>query len=74
MKIKLGTIRRKKHITQEELANHVGVNKSFISRVETGTKDMSFPLAVAIADYLNVSLDDIAGRKVKAEANQNHEN
>ena len=69
----LKDIRTAKGITQESVANHVGVTNTFISRVEHGTKDMSFSLAIEIADYLNVSLDEIAGRK-KSEVNPNLEN
>lgn len=65
----LKDVRTAKGITQESIANHVGVTTAFISRVEHGTKDMSFSLATEIADFLNVSLDEIAGRQ-KPEINQ----
>lgn len=58
----LKDLRTAKNIKLTELAEHVGVSKTFISRVEHGTKDMSFSLAIEIADFLNVSLDEIAGR------------
>lgn len=61
-------MRTAKGITQESVANHVGVTTAFISRVEHGTKDMSFSLATEIADYLDVSLDELAGRQ-KTEIN-----
>lgn len=59
----LKDVRTAKGITQEKIASHVGVTTAFISRVEHGTKDMSFSLATEIADYLDVSLDELAGRR-----------
>ncbi len=63
MDIRLKSIRKEKKITQRDIAKHIGVTPSFISRVENDTKDISFKLALQIADYLNVSLDELAGRK-----------
>ena len=59
--------RTEKNITQQELAETIGVSRSFIARVEAGTKPISLDLAAAIADYLNVSLDELAGRKQQQE-------
>ncbi|MDE5885913.1 MAG: helix-turn-helix domain-containing protein [Oscillospiraceae bacterium] len=60
----LKDVRTAKKVKATELAEHVGVSKAFISRVEHGTKDMSFSIAIEIADFLNVSLDEIAGRTI----------
>lgn len=63
MEIRLKNIRTEKNITQEEIAQHVGVTKAFICRVEKGTRNITLSLATDIADYLDVSLDELAGRK-----------
>ena len=63
MKIRLKDIRKKKNITQEEMAKEVGVTPAYICRVEKGTRNISLSLATDIADYLEVSLDEIAGRE-----------
>lgn len=60
----LKDVRTAKKVKATELAEHIGVSKAFISRVEHGTKDMSFSIAIEIADFLNVSLDEIAGRTI----------
>ena len=60
--MRLKNIRTEKNITQEEIANRIGVTKSFISRVEKGTRDISLSLSSDIADYLDISLDELAGR------------
>ena len=63
MEIRLKNIRTKKKITQEEIAKRIGVTKAYICRVEKGTRDINLSLAADIADYLGVSLDELAGRK-----------
>lgn len=73
MKICLKDVRESRAVTQEAIAQHIGVTQTFISRVENGTKDMSFSLMTEIADYLDVSLDEIAGRQ-KPETKANLEN
>ncbi len=62
MENQLKNIRTLRNITQIELAEQVGVTQKHISQIEHGITNMSFPLACEIADYLNVSLDELAGR------------
>lgn len=63
MELRLKNIRTEKKITQEEIAKRIGVTKAYICRVEKGTRDINLSLAADIADYLGVSLDELAGRK-----------
>ena len=63
MELRLKNIRKEKNITQEEIAKRIGVTKAYICRVEKGTRDINLSLAADIADYLGVSLDELAGRK-----------
>ena len=73
MNICLRAIREARNISQEDIAKQIGVSQQFISRVEKGNKPISLDLAVEIADFLNVSLDEIAGRTVidqKIEVNE----
>ncbi len=73
MEIRLKDVRESRNVIQEAVAQHIGVSQQFISRVEKGTKQISLDLASDVADYLGVSLDEIAGRQ-KPESNQNLEN
>lgn len=66
----LRNVRIAKKVKAIEVAKHLGVSTAFISRVEHGTKDMSFSLAIEIADFLDVSLDEIAGRNITAPINE----
>lgn len=61
--IQLKKIRKDYKVTLEELANYLEVNKSYLSRVENGIHPISVSLAISIADYFGISLDDLFGRK-----------
>lgn len=71
MNIRLKDIREARNMSQDDIAKQIGVSQQFISRVERGNKSISLDLAVEIADFLNVSLDEIAGRQ-KPEAGPTH--
>lgn len=73
MEIRLKDVRESRNVTQEAVAQHIGVSQQFISRVEKGTKQISLDLASDVADYLGVSLDEIAGRQ-KPESSPNIKN
>ncbi|MBR1528558.1 MAG: helix-turn-helix transcriptional regulator [Oscillospiraceae bacterium] len=62
MDIRLKDIREARNMSQDDIAKQIGVSQQFISRVERGNKSISLDLAAEIADFLNVSLDEIAGR------------
>ena len=55
--------RRRDLITQEELAEMVGVSGQTISAYERNIQTPSLDIAVGIADALGVSLDWLAGRE-----------
>ena len=65
MKIRFGEIlkdlRRKKDITQEELADILGVTSQSVSRWEKGVCYPDMELLPAIANYFNVTVDDLLG-------------
>jgi len=62
LNIRLKDIREARNISQDDIAKQIGVSQQFISRVERGNKSISLDLAAEIADYLDISLDEIAGR------------
>lgn len=63
MQICLKDLRTAKRITQQEIADYCGVSKSFISRIEKGSKIPTLALAENIADCLNIPLDELVGRE-----------
>lgn len=53
-------------ITQEQLAEAVGVSRQTVAKWESGETTPDFEHAVSVAKVLNVSLDDLAGFDAKA--------
>lgn len=51
--------RKKKGLTQEELAERVNVSQSMINHIENGNKKPSLETAVALAIELGVTLDSL---------------
>jgi len=49
--------RKNAHLTQEELANRVGANKSYISRIENGKTEPKISTFYRIAAALGLSVD-----------------
>ncbi len=59
MKWELKMMLDKKGITQEQLAEAVGVSQPMISYFIRGYKDPSVAVLKRMADYLGVSMDDL---------------
>lgn len=64
------TLRRKKHITQEELATAIGVTKASVSKWETGATMPDILLLPLLASYFDVSVDDLLGYKPQLSREQ----
>lgn len=59
MKNKLEEIRKQKGIKQEELADAMGVSRQTISSLENGRYNPSVILAIKLARYFRLSVEDI---------------
>ncbi len=71
MQINLKAIRKKNKISQNDLAKKIGVSAPYICRVEKGNQALSLSVAIDIADYFDISLDELIGRKrLKGEQNE----
>lgn len=55
-------LRVEKGLTQEQLAEEIGVSKSTIAMWETGKREPSRDLYEEVADYFNVDIDYLYGR------------
>ncbi|MCL2568534.1 MAG: helix-turn-helix domain-containing protein [Oscillospiraceae bacterium] len=53
--------RKEKGITQEELANHIGVSSASVSKWETGQSYPDIVLLPQLAAYFNISIDELMG-------------
>ena len=56
---KIAELRKEKKITQEQLAEKIGVKKQNISRYESGRVEPNIRTAKKLADALGVSLEDM---------------
>ncbi|MDK9580799.1 helix-turn-helix transcriptional regulator [Sneathia sanguinegens] len=59
MKNIISQLRKQHKITQEELANEVGVTRQTITSIETGKYIASLPLAFKIAKFFDMSIEEI---------------
>ena len=59
MKNTISQLRKQRKITQEELANEVGVTRQTITSIETGKYIASLPLAFKIAKFFDMSIKEI---------------
>ena len=58
-------IRKTKGMSQEKLAEKVGVSRQAVSKWETGEAQPDLTKVIALADALDVSIDELCGRKIE---------
>ncbi len=59
--VRIAEQRKRKGITQEELANHLGVSKPAVSKWESGQSYPDILLLPELATYFNISIDELVG-------------
>lgn len=57
----ISTHRKEKGVTQEELANHLGVSKPAVSKWESGQSYPDILLLPELASYFNITVDQLIG-------------
>lgn len=60
MAISMADLRKERKMTQEDLAEKVGLTKGAIGMYEIGKRTPSLKTAKIIANYFEVSLEDIS--------------
>ena len=55
----LKNIRKERNLNQEELAEGTGTCSKTVSRIECGTRNASLEVALRMAKYLELSVEDI---------------
>lgn len=63
-------IRLKRNISQQKLAEKIGVNRSTVSRIENGEIETTIDNAYKIAVYLNIPLGDLVGIDLTLKENE----
>ncbi len=59
MKTKIAELRKEKRISQEELANAVGVTRQTITSLECGKYVASLVIAYRISKYFGLSIEEV---------------
>lgn len=59
MKTRIAELRKREKLTQEELADAVGVTRQTIISIENGKYTASLPLAYKIARFFGRSIEEI---------------
>ena len=67
---RLFSLRKSKKISQQALADHLGVSFHQVSKMETGRRGASLDVACALAVYFGVSLDYLTGTGVYGQMEQ----
>ncbi len=52
-----------KKVSQNDLAEALGINQSYLSRIEQGARNIDLELAVKICSYLELDLNDFLNSK-----------
>lgn len=58
-------LRKRFKVTQDQLANHLGITQSYLSMLERGERRIDLDLAVKIAAALGCSVDDLIVKESK---------
>lgn len=61
----LKLLRNEKNMSQQELADALGISKSSINMYERGERQSNFEVLETIADFFNVDIDYLLGRTNK---------
>ncbi len=58
-------LRSSNKISQQELADRIGIDRSTVSRIENNEIETTIDNAIKIADIFNISLSDLLGRDLR---------
>lgn len=59
MKTRIQELRKQRKLSQEELANHVGVTRQTITSLEVGKYTASLLLAHKIAKFFGITIEEV---------------
>lgn len=65
LKTRIRELRLASHLTQEQLADRLGITKQAVSQYERGVRQPDYEVLEALADFFNVDLDYLTGRTDK---------
>ena len=65
--LRLAALRKAKGLTQEELASQLGLNRTAITQIENGNRDITALELRKLADILGFSIDELVADEFKVE-------
>jgi len=63
LKENVKSFRENQNLSQQQLAEQLGINQAMISYIESGMKIPSLALAVSLADAFGCTIDELVGRR-----------
>lgn len=63
-------LRKINDISQQELADNLGLDRSSISKWENGLMDVTIGNAIKISNYFNIPLGDFVSKNISEENNK----
>lgn len=69
---RLKEARKKANLTQVELANIIGVKAAEISQYESNKRTPRWPVFNKLLDALNITADEVLGREVTVQDNEDY--
>lgn len=65
MRLRIKDMREDRDLTQKQIAEYLMCDQSLYSKYEREEREIPLRLLIKLADYYNVSLDYLVGRKSK---------
>ena len=66
--MRIKDLRKDRAISQSQLAHDIGITQVCLCRYESGKRKTPLPILVKIADYFNVTTDELLGRNTNENA------
>ena len=64
----LRNLREKYNLTQQQIADELGIQRPTYSRYEKGERQPNYNLLIKIADYFNISVDYLLGKEENSQS------
>lgn len=63
-------LRKENSISQQELADKIGIDRSTISRIENNEIETTIPIVEKIAKYFNIEFSDLVSKNLTSNENK----
>jgi transcriptional regulator with XRE-family HTH domain len=67
---KLKLLRRQHHLSQQQLANQLGIAESYIGHLENGKRKPGTEISIKIADFFGIALDALVRDELDLELDE----